>query len=481
MLKISNTEDYFIEKAAINWNYHYMDLFRSEFKQLSLWYEGPLRKSPCVLYGARQVGKSTLAERFAQQSGREFFSVNFWKDTDKVFPSIFVPHSHAKDIISKLEIHFNRSVRPESAILILDEIQEHPPVYSLFKTLKEDSTLPVIATGSYLKLFLSQSSMDIELPIGCTHEFLVTPMTFADFLRNAHESLFDIFQKHPLDQVVDPFYHQQLLGYYYEYLFTGGMPEVVHAYLEIRSKSRFEAAQYARQIQTQLLSGYNNDFLTFNRKKFVTGRNIAEKLALAFETIPKELAKYRERDEPVGRFKFTSLGEHEEFRRISHVFDYLSLSGLIIKSHVVKEAQYPMLNEDQSKNAFKCFYFDVGLLQAALDIPYQKIIQDELSYFKGPIAENFVAQQLFAIQNRDLYSWKEGNQSEVEFLYDSGEGLIPIEVKASQKSSPSKSLMRYIDKYKPPLAIKVAPRNFGREGHILSIPIYFIERVPSLF
>lgn len=453
-----------------------MKLFRREFNSLDNWYHGPLRKSPCILFGARQVGKSTLAERFANKTNREIFVVNFWKDEEKLYPKIFKPHSHVKDILSRLEIHFNRSINPEKAILILDEIQEHPPVYSLFKTFKEDTSLPVIATGSYLKLFLSFNP-DIELPIGCTHELLVTPMTFSDFLHNAHEKLFDVYQKQPLDQAVDPIYHQQFLEFYYEYLFTGGMPEVVSVYLRTREKSKIEAAHFAREIQKQLLSGYHNDFLTFSQKKVVVGRNIVEKLALAFGTIPKELAKYRDSNSPVGRFKFTSLGKNEEFKRVSHVFEYLSLSGLIIKSYVAKIPQYPLINEDQTKNAFKCFYFDVGILQAALNVSYQKIMSDELSHFKGPIAENFVAQQLFAQKKEDLFSWQDRHHHELEFLYDQGNILIPIEVKASKKSLTSKSLTHYVKKYTPSLAIKVAPRNFGRQGHILSVPIYLIERI----
>lgn len=138
-----------------------------------------------------------------------------------------------------------------------------------------------------------------------------------------------------------------------------------------------------------------------------------------------------------------------------------------------------MINEDQNKHAFKCFYFDVGLLQAALDVPYNKIISDDLSHYKGPIAENFVAQQLFSKRKQDLFSWKDAHHNELEFLYEKEGVLIPIEVKASKKSLPSKSLTEYMDKQKPLFGIKVAPRNFGRAGNILSLPIYFAERIPD--
>lgn len=456
-----------------------MKLLRKELKELQKWYHSPLRKNPVVLFGARQVGKSTLAENFAKSTGRKIFTINFWKDTQNIFPKIFTKNADAKDIIDKLELHFNTKIDPENSILILDEIQELPIVYSLFKTFKEDTSLPVIATGSYLKLFLLHDE-EIKIPIGCTQEHLVTPMSFGDFLQNANQKLFDFYKDFPLDKPLEELYHEKLLDHYYQYLFTGGMPEAINVFLSTKDKEgSLSAAHLTREIQKQLLSGYKNDFLTFHQKNFVVGRNVAERLSYTFDTIPKELAKYKELEKSVGRFQFTSLGKNVEFKRVHNIFEYLSLSGLIIKSYLVKKPQHPLINEDQTKNAFKCFYFDVGILHAALNVPYQNITTDYLTSYKGPIAENFVAQQLYALQKQDLFSWKETNQREIEFLYQ-GKDLIPIEVKSSKKSTPSLSLNDYIKKYKPFLAIKTAPRNFGRKGNLIMMPIYFIERLPEL-
>src|SRR3989339_1142681 len=458
-----------------------MQLLRKEFKQLQQWYSTPIRKTPCVLFGARQVGKSTLAKNFAESTGRKVFTVNFWKDTEQKFPKIFTKKASAKDVLQKLELVFNTPIDTEKSILILDEIQELPVVYSLFKTFKEDTSLPIIATGSYLKLFLANQA-EMEIPIGCTSEYLVTPLTFGDYLQNKNKNLYEIYLHLPLDQPVEALCHNELMATYYEYLFTGGMPEVVSVFLETCEKQGvFVAAELARKIQEQLISSYRNDFLTFNQKKFAVGRDIVGKLALTFSAVPRELAKYRESEVPVGRFKFSSLGENATYKRVNHVFEYLSLSGLIIKSHIVKKPQYPLINEDETKNAFKCFYFDVGVLHAALDVPFQSIVNDELSCYKGPIAENFVAQQLFSLGGHDLFSWKEkmGREQEVEFLHP-GAGLIPIEVKASKRGLPTKSLHVYINKYHPTFAIKIAPRNYGHANSVISMPIYFIERINEL-
>jgi hypothetical protein len=51
--------------------------------------------------------------------------------------------------------------------------------------------------------------------------------------------------------------------------------------------------------------------------------------------------------------------------------------------------------------------------------------------------------------------------------------IIPLEVPAAVNVR-SKSLLRFIELYKPPYAIRVSGRNFGFEGGIKSIPLYGI-------
>jgi len=232
-----------------------------------------------------------------------------------------------------------------------------------------------------------------------------------------------------------------------------------------------------REIHSSLLSGYQNDFLNFRNQKLIR-RNVAEKLHYTFATIAAELHKYRQSNTPVKRFRFTSLGKSTEYRRVSNVFEYLARSGLIIRSYVIANAEDSLFAEETEKNAFKCFYFDIGVLNAQLRISYRTIIEDEWNNSKGPIAENFVAQELYHYQNQELLSWKAKNY-EVEFLQQSENSFIPIEVKGSKKSLPSASLAKYCEYYKPEKAYKVAPRNFGNNKGFVSLPIYFAGKISS--
>ena len=454
-----------------------MKLIRDTYKELESWYDSPLRNSPLILFGARQVGKSTLASDFAASTGREIIEVNFWKDKDGAYKKLFENEPFAPELIKKLEVLKGKKINQENSILVIDEIQECPQAYTLSKSFKEDTSIPVIATGSYLKLLLGtyfdSDGSNLIVPVGCTHEKLVTPISFKEYLRHRNEPLYEMYRDQSLHKKIDDVLHKEYLKIYYEYLFVGGMPEAVTAFLTLRESSLYEAIQVTREIQKGLISGYQNDFLTFKDRNLVKS-NIANKLNYTFHTIAKELEKYKILDTPVKRFRFKSLGKNAEYRRLANVFDYLSRSGLIIKSHVVRELSEPFINS--TENAFKCFYFDVGVLNAQLDLSYESITNDTISSYKGFIAESFVAQELYSLRKEELLSWS-NNRYQIEFIYKDGTDYFPIEVKSSKKSVSSRSLTYYCENYQPKRAYKVAPRNFGMSGNFYSLPIYLLGKI----
>ena len=73
--------------------------------------------------------------------------------------------------------------------------------------------------------------------------------------------------------------------------------------------------------------------------------------------------------------------------------------------------------------------------------------------------------------NIDLYYWTTNSNSEIDFIIYNNDGIIPIEVKASDKTQ-SKSLNKYIKRYKPKYAVRLSTKNFGFENNIKSVPLY---------
>ena len=69
------------------------------------------------------------------------------------------------------------------------------------------------------------------------------------------------------------------------------------------------------------------------------------------------------------------------------------------------------------------------------------------------------------------YDYLSKDHFEIDFLLDTNEGIIPIEVKAGDNVK-SVSLNKYIQKYNPKYGIRISTKNFGLDGKIKSVPLY---------
>ena len=112
----------------------------------------------------------------------------------------------------------------------------------------------------------------------------------------------------------------------------------------------------------------------------------------------------------------------------------------------------------------------MGLLTSLLEIQYNDILLDNSFLYKGNIAENYVATQLVR-NGLSLYYWKSNSDAEIDFILYNEDGLIPIEVKASDNIT-SKSLNSYMKQYNPKYSIRISSKNFGFENNIKSVPLY---------
>jgi len=68
---------------------------------------------------------------------------------------------------------------------------------------------------------------------------------------------------------------------------------------------------------------------------------------------------------------------------------------------------------------------------------------------------------------------------EVDFLVDTGRGVVPVEVEA-ERNRQSKSLRVYIDRYTPPRSVRTALAPFTSENGLIDLPLYAIGMVSDL-
>lgn len=104
---------------------------------------------------------------------------------------------------------------------------------------------------------------------------------------------------------------------------------------------------------------------------------------------------------------------------------------------------------------------------------------DYSSYFlqRSALTEQYVCQELHVLDELSVcYYTNERGSCEINFIIDTGENIVPIEVKA-ETNLKAKSLKTYRDKFNPPLSIRTSMADFKKEDWLLNLPLYAIGQV----
>lgn len=433
---------------------------RQLYTRLIGWRNSNTRK-PLLLKGARQVGKSYLLEIFGKNEFEHTHIFNFEQkpNLSKIFEVDLVPER----ILRELSLAAGKSINRENDLVIFDEIQECPKALTSLKYFNEEmKELALCSAGSLLGVKLSKESF----PVGKVEFLHLYPMTFQEFLMAVGEDLLMEYfvaaePKNPLPEIA----HDMLWQLLKEYFITGGMPQVVAKYMQLRT-TPVEARNSVRKLQQALIESYYKDFAKH------AGNNNAMHIVSVFENIPRQLSKNM--DGSVKRYRFKDvIRKKKSFVELQGPIDWLVQAGLAIKVKVCNRAELP-IEAFCKANTFKLFVFDVGLLGCMLDLPVEAIVSEDYGITKGYFAENFVAQELMAAGAKKLYSWTERN-SEIEFLKICDEKIIPFEVKAGTHTQ-AKSLQQYIQKYSPEEAIIFSRKNIRRKENsiVRNVPLYMV-------
>jgi len=162
--------------------------------------------------------------------------------------------------------------------------------------------------------------------------------------------------------------------------------------------------------------------------------------------------------------------------------NWLVGTGLVHKVDRTTDAKIP-LSRYLEREYFKLYMLDVGLLAAKARLDISTFLTSEngiFNEFKGALAEQFALQELKALTKFPVFYW--GNASgkaEVDFIVQYKNEIVPIEVKSSVNTK-SQSLSVYIEKYHPENAVRVSLKNYGRNGKLLSVPLYMIGNIESV-
>lgn len=433
-------------------------------KELEKWALNPHRK-PLVLRGARQVGKTTVVNKFGEQF-ENYLYINLEKSGSK---ELMESTDDVEKLMPLLFLYCNKIRKEGRTLLFIDEIQESSHTISLLRYFYED--LPevfVIAAGSLLETMLDKH---ISLPVGRVEYMAIHPCSFIEYLDATGESRFvEMITKATLPH---PF-HSEMLQQFNIYALIGGMPEVVARYASGKDIVALS------KLYNQLFNAYKNDvekYAETNTQANVIRYILDEGWAFSGQTIT------------LGGFAASSY----KARETGEAFRTLSKAMLLELVYPITNVMLPAVSD--LKKSPKLFWLDAGLVNYAAGVQKEYLLNtDLLDTWRGKAAEQIVAQELktlsFEVGLKQNY-WmrnKRGSVAEVDFVIVYDGKIIPVEVKSGHKAR-LKSIHQFMIETDHDVAIRVWSGMFSidtvktstnKEFRLINLPFYLIAALPYL-
>lgn len=416
---------------------------RKIYEEILKWKKRSAGQTALLIDGARRVGKSYIAEKFAVAEYKSYLLIDFNRAPKEV-TDLFENYLNDLDtLFMYLSGFYNTKLYERETLIILDEVQLCPRARSAIKYLVADGRYDYLETGSLMSI--KKNVKDILIPSEEEH-LKMYPLDFEEFLWALdNETLMPLIQtcyekKQPMGQAL----HRKAMDYFRQYMIVGGMPQAVARYVETRDFDSID------RVKRAILELYRADIV-----KHAAGYEI--KVEQIFDNIPAQLQKHDK------KFKLSSLKKEARFRDYDDALFWLS-DAMIANICYNSTAPSIGLKLNMDRLTLKCYMADTGLLIShAFDENgivseeiYKKLLFDKLECNKGMIVENLVAQMLTAAGHK-LYFYSNPSRDEVsermeiDFLIakskiSSRHNISPIEVK-SGKNYTLTSLKKFRNKY----------------------------------
>lgn len=426
---------------------------RTLIHELLAWKEKENHK-PLILKGVRQCGKTYLLKDFGNRYYDNVAYFNF-EETDSLI-SVFEKDYDTKRIILELELFLGRSIKPDTTLIILDEIQECGRALTAMKYFCENAPeYHIVCAGSLLGIALQQQ---LSFPVGKVDFLTLYPMSFSEFLRACgSETLADYIENFKKGDTVPEPIGDKLTTFLRQYYITGGMPEVVSTWQKTNNIEEVE------RVQQNIINSYELDFA-----KHAPTRDFP-KLTAIWRSIPEQLAKENT------KFIFSHVKKGWRSKDLEDALEWLIAAGLVYKVCKIEKPFIP-LSSYADDSSFKLYMADIGILRKLSKLPYEVVLDATPNYkeFKGSLTENYVLCELVKSVDETLYYWSSGNTAEVDFILQSASEIVPIEVK-SERNVKARSLAEYRKKYTPKYSVKTSMKNETKGEEVLNIPLYLIS------
>ena len=245
-------------------------------------------------------------------------------------------------------------------------------------------------------------------------------------------------------------FHQMALEAYYEYIITGGFPEVVMAKINGGTDLEIEA------LKKKILDIYCSEYSSFSDGSLLL-RNTE-----IMRFLPSQLIKENK------KFQYGAIKKGARSKEYENSINYLVTNGILNRSYRLKDIVSPLLG-GKDNESFKLYYNDSGLLYTSLFLNKQRFLID--LDLRRSLIENEVAMTLIR-QGFNLYYYQSDGKAEITFVIQDRNGkIMPIEV-VNMKLIKAKAMSLFVNKFGFNECIRLTEDNFSIKRGTRYIPVY---------
>lgn len=411
-----------------------IEMKRNAFATLKLWKDAGERK-PFYLTGIKGVGKTYLAFEFA----KDFFDSYLYLSLEQNMAlAEYFDELPEENTFPALAEYFEV---PEqllvSSLLIVDEVYRCPNL--LRKLIKLSTRHPKL----FLLLLSSYDVLEAEEK-QWVEELVLYPLQFDEFLTAVGNKWYvEVINAHcKTKRKIPDIVHQELLSIFDEYLWIGGMPDVVNEYLTMEASVNVTERQELARIV--LMHGMDS----------IAKESISLKCRQVFSTIGEQLKKSNQ------KFQFNLIRKGITYQMYKDALSFLE------RHHIVYR-----INELEKEQQFKLFYPDFSLNPSFRN--------DELTAVERQIRLQNYMLQTFRQKNISCGFWEAKSQASIEFVLIHGNEYTPVELKIEGKNK-SKSIHSFWQTFQQKNAgekqvkklAKFSDSNFIENDDFFNLPVY---------
>ena len=433
---------------------------RKAYEELLKWKEEYADRYAVMLEGARRVGKSTIAEYFAQNEYKSYILIDFSKASDHI-RDCFDDIGNMNMFFLRLQAETGVTLYEHESLIIFDEVQLFPKARQAIKHLISDGRYHYMETGSLISI--KKNVKDILIPSE-EMKIQVYPMDYEEFCMATDKNYELLQQIYDMGSTIGQATNRKLMRDLRIYMAVGGMPQAVEAYINGKNFSEID------MVKRQIISLYEEDF----KKIDASGR-----ISALYHSIPAQLSK------DARKYRITTAIGKQSAKADELLYELID-SKTILPCYNSTDPRVS-LADTKDFDSYKLYLSDTGLFVTLMFIDrpvtendiYAKLLSDKLPANLGYLYENLVA-QMIAASGRELFyhTWEKNGSThyyEVDFLISEGSKINAFEIKSSGTGK-HESIKEFSKKYSQNVnkVYLISQKDVGREENLLLQPFYFI-------